>query len=206
MKVPLQIQRKVSSRCEIYGVDFMWADEKGLHGAQRKTVSDLLASVADGRLQRELGQMLQLTTRFLVLEGTPHWSNEGIIMGTYGSRWTVRQWTGLMASIGQSCSLIGSDSIQQTSMTVDALYQWTAKAKHTTLENRPGPQGAWGKPTNKEYQIHLVQGIPGVGAGVATKIVEKFGVPWKWTVTVDDLMTIPGIGKKKALQIIGSLA
>ena len=201
----MQVERKVSTRCEVYGVDFLWANEHGLHGAQRKTVSDLLASVADGRLQRELGQMGPLASRFLILEGSPSWTNGGEIMG-YGSRWTVRQWTGMLASLGATARLITSSSIQQTTVIVDALYQWTMSTKHTSLVTRPGATGAWGKPSNKEYQIHLVQGLPGVGIELATRIVEKMGVPWQWKEGVEErLMEIDGIGKKKAKAIMEML-
>ena len=195
---------KVSTRCEVYGVDFMWGHADGLHGVQRKTVQDLLASVSDGRLQREVGQALPLITRHLILEGRVTWTNEGVIAG-WGSRWTARQWTGLLASVSQTFAVIPTDNHQQTIWAVEALYEWTAKEHHRTLATRPGPQGAWGKPTNREYQVHLVQGLPNVGVELATRIVETLGVPFTWKVTAEDLVKIPGIGKKKAQQIMECL-
>jgi len=46
---------------EDYGSDFLWASPVfGLVGVQRKEASDFVASVMDGRLDKELAQMKQL--------------------------------------------------------------------------------------------------------------------------------------------------
>ena len=44
-------------------------------------------------------------------------------------------------------------------------------------------------------------GIPGVGAELADRIVKRFGVPFQWKISQEDLETVEGIGKKKAQKI-----
>ena len=61
---------KTSGKPEQYGVDFMWMSHGFWYGVQRKQYpNDLEASLNDGRLQKELGQITQLEQAFFVLEG-----------------------------------------------------------------------------------------------------------------------------------------
>ena len=58
----------VSALPERHGVDFAWIAHDQLHGAQRKTITDLIASATVGdRLTREMGQMQGLSTRVLIV-------------------------------------------------------------------------------------------------------------------------------------------
>jgi ERCC4-type nuclease len=80
------------------------------------------------------------------------------------------------------------------------LEAWAKKDKHTSLKSRPGAgKSSWGSTSEKHLAQHILQGFPGVGGELAGRIVDKFeGVPLTWTVGLDELMGVEGIGKKKA--------
>jgi ERCC4-type nuclease len=58
---------------------------------------------------------------------------------------------------------------------------------------------------NREWALHLLQGFRGIGPVQAAAIYDHFGgVPFVWDVGVFDLMDVPGIGEKRAEQLIGA--
>ena len=66
---------------------------------------------------------------------------------------------------------------------------------------RPKPQTVWGNRNDRDFGIHLIQSFDGIGPGVAGAIFDKFGVPLKWTINLDDLESVPGVGKKRAAKM-----
>jgi ERCC4-type nuclease len=186
----------------------LWFDKQWI-GVQRKEVSDLLSSVADGRLGKGCQQMqTHCGIKVLIIEGDVRWTNNGEMMGRgeYGRKWTRKQWKGLLWSVRMKGIWVEfSDDIADTVEQVLWLKEWQDKGTHRALDTRPGPSSVWGNPRNEDYQRHLVQGLPGVGYELAERIVGKFGVPFTWSVSVEDLMTVPGIGRVKAEKIWAGL-
>lgn len=201
---------EVSSVPEQYGVDFLWRAHGQWWGVQRKEVKDLLASVTDGRLSKEVQQMRSsVGEAMVIIEGSVTWTVEGVLMtkGYGNGMWTRSQWDGLMFSLlHEGAKVIRSGGLKETADLVKGYETWSMKEKHMSLKGRPGPQVMWGRPGNKDYQIHLLMGLPGVGYELAKRIVEHFGgIPWRWTVTRRDLMEVEGIGKGKVERIFGAL-
>lgn len=199
---------KTSLVPEEYGVDFMFSSEVfGLVGIQRKEIRDFVASVKDGRLSKELGQMKRLGLSLLVLEGRPQWTNDGLLTQT-PTQWRMSQHLGTLWSVQLSgCWIATTTSAQETCTLISAFMRWTAKPRHIALESRPGPASdEWGKVGNREWALHLLQGFRGIGPIQAAAIYDHFGgVPFMWGVGVLDLMDVPGIGEKRAEQLIGAL-
>lgn len=197
----------VSSRPEKYGADFMFFAHKQWIGIQRKEISDLIASLADGRLSREVAQMQSLDQRILIVEGSVRFSNDGEMMDRpFGQKLTEKQWKGLLWSV--RAKDIWVDYTTDIDNTIDWLTwfeSWFKRDKHNSLDRRPGPVSLWGNPTNSDYQRHLVMGLPGVGPELADRIVKLFGVPFGWRISYEDLLTIDGIGPKKAKSIYEAL-
>lgn len=177
-------------------------------GIQRKEISDFIASVHDGRLSKEIGQMQQLDTALLVLEGKVSWTLDNmLVQNGYGYDWSWRQHHGVLWSIMSRGVWVDTTSgLQETIDFIRAFEMWSAKPKHQALQRRPGATGVWGTPSNKEYACHLVMGLPGVGPELAERIIDTFGVPFQWSITPDELMTVKGIGKEKARKIWEALA
>ena len=187
---------------ETYGVDFLWSNSNGLFGAQRKEVADFVASVRDGRLAKELGQMAALTQAVVVMEGQWEWTDDGVWMGDYkgGGKhpWTIRQLRGFLWSVrARGIWVDWSGGWQETCDVVEGLKGWTGKVEHrgAHVMERGKPAGKWGTANNGEYAMWLMTGLPGVGAGKAKKIVERFGrVPLKWDCERGEMEAVEGFG------------
>lgn len=196
---------KANSIPEEYGCDVWWVDERGqMGGVQRKEVKDLVASMNDGRLGKETLMMEPLTYKMLVVEGKMRWTRDGELVDGWAKvtrqqlrafLWTVRsrgvwvEWT---------------DDTKDTAQVVRWFQSWCAKEKHNSLTSRPGPRGdMWGRVTSKDYAKHLLTSLPGVGPGLAERILSHFGgVPLRWDTDVIGLMEVDGIGKKKAEMLM----
>lgn len=198
---------RVSLTPERFGADVLWASKLGTVGVQRKTISDMLASVTDGRLSKEVSQLQTLDLRVLVLEGRPTWTVDGELVNPWGQRWTRSQHRRFLWSMRLSGVWVEwSDDLADTCALVKDLEAWSSKAKHGSLMRRPGAKGAWGKATTREWSSHLLQSFDGVGADLAERILDKFGgPPLEWTVSQEELMRVHGLGKVKAKRMIDAL-
>jgi ERCC4-type nuclease len=193
---------------EQYGVDFLWTSPHfGLVGVQRKEVKDFVASVRDGRLTKEVGQMKSLGLSMLVLEGKATWTNDGMATFTQQS-WTTSQHYGTLWSLqSQGCWISTTISLQETSELLQRFLKWAAKQRHSSLASRTTPSpDEWGTVGNREWAIHLLQGFKGIGPVQAAAIYDWFdGVPISWDVDAIELVQIPGIGEKRAEAMINAL-
>lgn len=206
---PISNLGKCSSVPEQFGVDILWWTNGQSVGVQRKEVNDLIASVHDGRLARELAMMKRLSVKVLVVEGKMTWTLDGeLITKGFGKPWTRSQHRGLLWSVrSKGIWVEWTDDARDTCVMVEQLESWIGKEKHQSTERRPGPETVWGQLTNRDYACHLLMGLPGVGVELAGRIVDKFGgVPWQWTVTKEELMTVEGVGKKKAEAMLKVLS
>lgn len=193
-----------SSVPETYGADFLYhSREFGLVGVQRKEVNDLVASVHDGRLQKEVMQWKALGKAILLIEGKLQWSDDGLLMAK--STWTRAQHLGLVLSMQSRGTWIVSTSGQaDTIASLGLLTKWLAKTSHNTLDVRPtaSSSSVWGRADSRDFGVHILQGFPGIGVVVAGRIYDHFnGVPLQWTVTEKELYVVEGIGKGRAKQL-----
>lgn len=195
----------ISSTPEKYGVDFLWISKCGTVGVQRKAISDLILSVHDGRLGKELVQMEQLDIGVVIIEGSLRWTEGGSLVTN--AMWTQAQHQGLLFSIMyRSYWTLHTASLEDTIQLLSRLEAWTNKEQHGSLRaTRPKPQGLWGEPNSRDWAVHVLQSFPGCGGGTAEKIFDEYGLPLKWTVTKHDLLAVKGIGTKKAQMLIDSL-
>lgn len=190
----------VSNSAEKMGVDAMWSSKSwGMVGVQRKEFKDLIASVADGRLAREVAQMQRLGLAVLMIEGRPSWTSDGELVHRY-ARWTKSQHRGLVRSVQSKGVWVEStDSLADTIDAVQDMRRWSERDRHSSLDRRPKPTGAWGKADQRDFASHLVQGVDGVGPVLANAILDRFkGIPWTWTCTFDELLEVPGMGPATA--------
>ena len=201
----------VSSICEERGADVLAfsrnTDDKVITvGWQRKTVSDFVASVIDGRLSKEVLLMQQVSFPVLIIEGTMHFNNDGFLYRNDGklTKFSKQQ----LRNLERSCKYAFSVQIEYTSSmkdTVDAIREmmvWLRKDKHDSLRRRPPLQSDWGVPSRTEQELFFLQGIPKIGSQLAENIIEHFGsIPLCWNCTEEDLREVNKIGKKKAREI-----
>lgn len=190
-------------RPELHGVDFYFIANKLPYGVQRKELRDFIASATDGRLSKEVAQMQSLAQSLLVIEGTPRWTLDGeLVIGGFTQRWTRAAHLAYVHSIrARGVWVDWSTDHAGTIEVIRAFEEWVRKPKHRALDTRPGPVNAWGTPTNRDFQRHLVQGINGIGPENADAILDALGMPFGLVVSEDELMSVPGIGPKKARAI-----
>lgn len=197
-----------SSLPEKYGVDILFPTPNGLAGIQRKEISDYIASIRDGRLGKELVQMQQLSFRALILEGKLSWTNQGQLMNGQVEWNKGQHYSSLMSVQDSNVVLLPTDSMGDTIALSQQVEKWLQKEKHSSFLQRPKPKGKWGKATNKDWACHLLQSFEGVALGTASAIYDHFDghIPLAWTVTMEELMMVPGVGPKRAESLVKSLS
>lgn len=199
-----------SSLPERYGVDILWPTQNfGLVGVQRKELNDLIASMTDGRLSKEIAQMKQLNLAMLLVEGRGSWTTEGKLMHAFRTmEFTKQQLKAFLWSVrGQGVW------VEQTSDTMDTIKvlrwfrEWSEKDEHKSLKGRPGPRGSWGSVTDRDYAIHVLTSLPGVGPKTAENILDHFGkVPLGWLVSEEELQEVDGVGEVRAERMVEALS
>lgn len=210
--LPIRALGRIHSLPEKRGVDVLFAAGGRWVGVQRKETRDLVASVRDGRLHREVQQMTTclacgaLGIAVLVVEGRFAWTVDGEWVEP-GWRWTRRQHRGLLWSVRSRGIWVESTTgCEDTADLCRDLEGWARKDRHSSLDHRPGPAGMWGKATTREYASHVLQGFDGVGPELAGRILDHFGrLPIGWLVTAADLEEVAGIGKVRAKKLICAL-
>lgn len=204
---PAAIRRhfEVSSLCEQQGADFLFSSPAGMVGVQRKEVRDLVASIRDDRIARELGQSRQLARMVLVVEGDWKWRRDGESGRVEG--FTRPQFDGLMLSFQHhGWWVLHTLSMADTVRTLKRAVSWFGKENHDSLIARPKPSAPWGNGHNRDWAIHLLQSFDGLGVKTAGAIFDHFGkAPLAWTVTEKDLLAVPGVGKQRASTLVTSL-
>lgn len=205
---------KTSLLPERFGCDILFTVRGERVGVQRKEVKDLRASAVDGRLAKELAQMSAVGRAMLLVEGKVSWTLDGgdLNGGRWGQAWTRAQWNGLLWSVqSRGVWVCASEGVPETVQIVQEFERWCRKEKHTSLDSRPKPGSMWGssaKMTEREWGVHLLQGLDGVGPELAGRIFDRAGsVPIRWSEDVDIewLMGVEGVGSKKATRIYRAL-
>lgn len=194
---------KSSPLPEKFGSDFLFANDKiGLVGIQRKRFpDDFLASLrGNDRVSRELQQMKQLDYGIWILEGLGNWTNDGYLI--YGGRYKYYEeelW-GFQLSVGRMGYNVFRVRDQQSCIKLISRIQiWAAKDEHDSLFRRPKPS-RWGEAGSREWSLHFLQGLPGIGHGLAEKILDYFGkVPFDAGFTFQEMSE--AIGPKRAKVI-----
>lgn len=196
---------EVSSTCEQMGADFLFSSPHGMIGIQRKEVRDLVASIRDDRIARELGQSRQLAQMVLIVEGDWKWRRSGESGRMEG--FTRPQFDGLMLSFQQhGWWVLHTATMADTVRTIHRCVSWFAKDTHDSLLTRPKPKAVWGTADNRDWAIHLLQSFDGLGVKSAAAIYDHFGrVPLTWTAGEKDFLEVPGVGKQRARTLILSL-
>jgi len=200
-----------SPLCESNGCDFLSISPTARVGFQRKEINDFFNSLVDGRLQKELAQIeasLILTQAVLIIEGPISFTTEGSLLSTSYSQVTRAQLRSIEAGIQlRSIVVVHTDSTKDTASAITSLAIYFGKANHTALDRRPKVSSGWGRTTTRAFASHLLQSFPAVGPQVADRIYQHFGgVPIAWTCTAEDLMAVPGIGRRTAERLIAALA
>lgn len=198
---------KVDLVTERNGVDFLWIGNGGAKwGVQRKEVGDLVSSRDDDRLSKELAQMSGLDVAVLIVEGRIRWTAEDEWLSDW-SNMTRRGFHSMLWSVRMRGVWVErTDSVEQTRDVIEWMVAWSRKEKHSGMRGRANPHGMWGRASDREWAIHLLTSLEGIGPIQAERMYDHFGgVPMQWTVDEGALMEVEGIGKKRARVMMKAL-
>jgi Fanconi anemia group M protein len=203
---PLLGEKAITSYLpERYGADILAIVEgRGHLAIQRKTFpDDLLASLGDGRLARELSLLAHTEYPVLIVEGKPMWTADGHLMQPWRTGWTRAQLRNMLRSAWRvhGVAVEHTDDINDTAAAILELETWFRKDTHRSLLSRHKSMAkdSWGLSNKRDMARFLLQGLPGIGCVLAEQIFDTFGrVPLRWDCTYEELLSVYGIGEKRA--------
>lgn len=180
----------------------------GTVGVQRKSILDFVASVEDGRLAKEVRQTDGLGLRVLLLEGKVTWTDSGLLIAN--GLWTrTRHLATVWSMSSRGWWTMSSLDVEDSVLWLRSFESWLKRPveEHQTLQTRPGAgKNEWGMRDSKEWCLWLLQGFEGIGRKTALAIYDHFnGIPMAWTVGVEELMEVKGIGRNRAQRMIEAL-
>jgi ERCC4-type nuclease len=176
-----------SAECEKLGADFLFPSINGLVGVQRKAVSDLVSSLRDRRLPREIVQMEELDHAILIIEGDWQWNYEGI-SGRTG--FSIQEYRGLVFGLQfeHDIRVLTTANVEETAEVLVHLERWFNKTEHGSLLRVPKAK--------VDPRLHLLQYFDGISLTRAKAIFDWFGrVPLRWDVTKEEMTAVPSLGK-----------
>ncbi len=198
---------------ESHGCDVLAITPTCRVGFQRKTPPDFLASLLDGRLQKQLGQIscsTLLTNTILIMEGKFSWTTSGTLASTYSQQsYTKANHRSLMVQIqNRGLSIVETDSLSDTVDAILSLTRNLSKTSHDSLLRRPkaSAYSSWGVKTSSSWAMHILQSFDSIGPDRAKAIFDYFHTtPLAWSCTEEELTHVPGIGPTLARRLFNSL-
>lgn len=156
---------------------------------ERKTLTDLVAAIKDGRLFRQALRLAATPLRpAIILEGT------GRELAGCGMQWEAIQ--GALVTVTLFCGLplLRTRTPEETVRTM----LFVARQGRTFASGAMARRGR--RPRGKRaLQLYILQGFPGIGPDRAQRLLDRFGSV-EAIVRADgaDLRAVPGIGERLA--------
>lgn len=190
-----------------YGADLLKSTPNGLAAIQRKEFpGDFLSSISDGRMADLLPKLGRATFPLMILEGRPKWTSENMLQAH--AEFTKSQFYGFLYSlqVRHGIPWILTDNLDHTREAAIHFFAWCSKdhSKPSSLERRPGPSKFC---PDKQWAVHFLQGLPGVGPGLARDLLDHFGnIRGVLAASRDDLLKCKGMGRGRVDRIMQVLA
>jgi len=193
LKTLKQLQKSV--QIEVLPTDYLVIGEQGKVAIQRKTDTDFIGSLKDGRLWDDLEVLKDLEKEEFI--------PELLIEGNF---YKIQKFTKFpLTTVFSVLHSIRKDWKINTPMVTGKFYTATYLASWDSLLCKPKnpriPQLRPKEklPTLKDKALFLLSGLPLVSTVEATKLWQHFGTPRKvFQATTTELTEVEGIGKKKA--------
>lgn len=159
---------------------------------ERKTVNDLVVSIIDGRLFLQARRLASAPLRAaLIVEGP-----DEALAGS-GMSWEAVQGALVTTSLFFGIPLLRARSPDETARTI--LY---AARQAATIATGALPRHSYRPAGKRGLQLHILQGLPGIGPERARRLLDRFGsVQAAIECPVDALCSIKGIGRRGAEKI-----
>lgn len=197
----------ISSLPEKHGCDFFYVQSTGILGFQRKTLPDLVASLQDGRLNYELGQLdgsATVSQAFLIIESPLTRTIDGDLLEANISIEALR--SVIAKCFARRVGYLSSSDPGDTISCIRSVSRYLSNDAYTHTHRPKQLKDEWGQVGSDAYALFLLQSFPNIGPRQAKAIYDHFGfVPIEWTVTASQLMEVKGIGRKTAEALIAAL-
>lgn len=199
---------KHSDLPEKHGCDLLIPTKVGVIGFQRKTLPDLVASIHDGRLYYELNQIISSATvacAYLMVESDFATTVDNTAYTE--ANLSVATLRSIIAKFHHfQVGFIPTSSPSDTVVGAVGLSKYISSGRIGSIHRSKQTQNEWGQSNAKSYGVFLLQSFPGIGPKMAEAIFDFFqGVPIQWAVNAGELAMVPGIGRKTAESLVGSL-
>jgi len=163
---------------------------------ERKSVSDLLKSLTDGRLFNQAKRLKEAYQKpFIIVEG--RW--DGVSRAERASKAVSSALASLVYDFG--IGVIYTLTKEDTARVIRFLAEREQGERRSRV-----PVKAMGKPPIgdiKQWQLFLVQCLPGVGPKLAERLLERFGsVRAVFNASVAELSKVDGLGLGRAQEIV----
>ena len=208
---PKEIKNLFTDRCEVsLGFDFLLYTNRGEFPIERKQIpEDLIASVRDGRLQRELIAMREISSMVLILlHGKFRFRGENLIMR--GQRqWTKTGIRNLLRSLQlmEGAIIETAETDQDLVRIVNEWQEYLDAPVHRSIRGRPRIDQDYSVPIRMERIRYFYAGLPtsdgermrSLGIQKAKELQKVFPNPIDlYPATVDQIMSVKGFGKNTA--------
>jgi DNA excision repair protein ERCC-4 len=158
---------------------------------ERKTANDFVVSILDGRLFKQIRVLKKIRWRVvLMIEGDPYQT---------GHRIKPKAVRGALTSVSAvwQVPVIYSSSTQDTASLLQILAD-QLKFKQDVLPLR----GSYRPKRLRNRQLYILQGLPGVGAKLARRLLLHFkSVSGVFSASVNELAEVDGVGPVVAGKI-----
>jgi len=180
--------------CQLKVGDFILSDRVGV---ERKSVGDFLQSIVDKRLMNQAKTLRETFERpVLILEGGNLYSRRAIHPNA------VRGALAALA-VDMGIPILPTRDEKETALILFAIARREQLDESREVAVRGEPKGF----TLPEKQRFVVEGLPGISAVLAKRLLEHFGtVERVMCASEEDLKQVHGIGREKARSIRKILA
>lgn len=170
---------------------------------ERKTASDFLNSISDGRLQTQLRSLVQESAYpILLLEGQFYPSQDGMVsIDNRDTKWRYDSVMNFIMTLQLSgVYVVNTVSMQATVQAIVSLEEYFKKKDHTALNRHPILSIFPDDPN--EQRIQFMSQIPGIGRKLATQIIGRFVCPMDFLILSESQMRlVPGVGSQRAKKL-----
>lgn len=196
-------------------------------GIQRKTWTDLMISLDDGRLAGSIPKM-DMAIRIVVIEGKTEFDAEGHVVvrtrrtnsnprGLLRLRHTRESLAGVALSLRyvHGLDVFYTETEYDTAAFLVHLGHYFSKDSHDGIVGRRiylrgARDNPWGVVSTEErkqtQRLNFLMGL-GIGQKTAQHLLDSTGgrIPLKWNLTKEDLMRVPLIGEATADRLLKML-
>jgi len=184
--------------------DYHFYDKDGnLILIERKEINDLLNSLAEKRIQRQLREMLDSGAESILLVEGWFTVDENLKIKTKSglTGWNfIAVMDFLLSCQREGVKLLLSPNLGTTPALIASFYSYYQKSEHSALQARPKPTFTIDDLFSK--RIYFLMGLPGIGEEKATRILERFESPWEALFVPQKLLEVQGIGEKTVRKIV----